>query len=397
MSVFYDTAINNAVSVELSVNLLRKLSTTRSKVPYVIMGIILLLVAIRLAMPPVGKWYINKTLKNGVAGYFGQIDDLSLTLMLGSYTIDGLVLRKAESLDKIRVDQPPYLVISSMNFRVFWKPLLKGNLRGKVDINNATVNLVHDPASEYTQTGAEGGGKGWLPTADALFPLTIEEVRIHNSQVRFLNPAAKPPIDLSINRIEMIAENITNGLEHDKKLPTSLDLTAIVPNSGNIKLFSEFNLNQEPMPFNLDANLVLDNLELLNPFFSYYMNFDVADGKLSLSTEAAGNDNCLKGYVKPVFENLDFRDTGEKYSSVSNFFIEQALALANFIVRFYPKDRTATKVEFEKHYDNFSVETWKTITGFFRNAFVQAYNPKIDHQLEVDDASTGCMTKKKEG
>ena len=378
-------------------SLFSKLSWSKSKTPFIVIGVILLLIAIRLALPPVGKYYINKTLKNGVAGYFGQIEDFDLTLILGSYTIEGLVLRKAETIDKIRVDQPPYLVISSLNFRVFWKPLLKGNLRGKVEIQNATVNLVHDPASEYSQTGAEGGGKGWLPTADALFPLTIEDVRIHDSEIRFVNPAAKPPIDLSIKKIEVIAENITNGLEHDKKLPSRLDFTAIVPDAGALKFFSEFNLNKKPTPFNLDANMVLDNLHALNPFFTYYMNFDVAEGKLSLSSEVAGNDNCMKGYVKPVLENLDFTERGENYTSVGNFFIEQGLALANFIIRFYPKDRTATKIEFEKNYDDFSIDTWKTISGFFRNAFVQAYTPKIDHQLDVDDASQRCMTKKKEG
>ncbi|WP_276497114.1 hypothetical protein [Pontibacter litorisediminis] len=54
---------------------------------------VLLLIALRLALPYLVKDYVNRTLE-GLPGYTGHVADIDLHLYRGAYAIDGLVLEE---------------------------------------------------------------------------------------------------------------------------------------------------------------------------------------------------------------------------------------------------------------------------------------------------------------
>lgn len=367
---------------------------TKKKKSFIgVLALIVALVAIRAAMPIVGKWYINKTLSNGVGGYYGEIKDLDILLIAGQYTIRGLELHKLTNGEVKKSNQPPYLSIAETRFHIFWKALFKGYMRGTVDVNRAVINLIHDSKSQYSQTGAEEGGKGWLPTADALFPMTIEDIRIRNSQVRFINPSAEPPVDVKITNIDLLAENITNAREIEKKRASRAKLEADIP-AGHLSAESNFSPLSAAVSFDVDTQLDFRDLTPLNPIFLHYLNFDVEQGSLSISSEVNGDEECMEGYVKPVFKDLEITDANESYKDFSNFLTEQGLGLVNLIVRNYPKDQTATKVEFAQTYEgDFSIKTWKSVGNLFKNAFVQAYDPRVDKELNANSQPKSCQKK----
>ena len=62
--------------------------------------ILVLLVGLRLALPYLVKNYVNKVLAD-IPGYYGQVEDIDLSLITGSYTIDQLYLNKVNAETEI--------------------------------------------------------------------------------------------------------------------------------------------------------------------------------------------------------------------------------------------------------------------------------------------------------
>ncbi|WP_313790809.1 hypothetical protein [Flagellimonas sediminis] len=58
--------------------------------------LIVLLLAFRLVLPYIVKNYVNKVLAD-IPGYYGHVEDIDLSLITGSYTIDRLYLNKVNA------------------------------------------------------------------------------------------------------------------------------------------------------------------------------------------------------------------------------------------------------------------------------------------------------------
>ena len=63
--------------------------------------IIVLLIVVRLLLPPIAMHQINKTLANDIEGYHGSINDLSMSIYKGAFSIGDLVIYEEASEDFI--------------------------------------------------------------------------------------------------------------------------------------------------------------------------------------------------------------------------------------------------------------------------------------------------------
>src|SRR5688500_5096878 len=86
--------------------------------------VIVLLIAIRIALPYVILHYANKTLAT-MPGYRGHIEDVDLALISGAYKVDSIYLNKYDSASD---SQTPFFGAKEIDLSVEWRSLFKGSL-----------------------------------------------------------------------------------------------------------------------------------------------------------------------------------------------------------------------------------------------------------------------------
>lgn len=117
-----------------------------------VVSIIIVLVAIRIALPYVIKDYANKKLDE-IEGYQGHIDDVDLSIIRGAYVIKGVTLEKTGG--KVPI---PFFSAARIDLSVEWSALFKGSVVGEIEITNPELNFVAAKSEEQKQTKP---GKNW--------------------------------------------------------------------------------------------------------------------------------------------------------------------------------------------------------------------------------------------
>src|SRR3954466_15549722 len=92
----------------------------------VLIGVVVLLVAVRLALPYIVTRYVNKVLGE-LEGYRGQIYDVDIHLLRGAYQIDSLKIFKINGNKEI-----PFIDIPLMDLSVEWQSLFNGKVVGEI-------------------------------------------------------------------------------------------------------------------------------------------------------------------------------------------------------------------------------------------------------------------------
>ncbi len=106
----------------------------------VILVLLVLLVALRLALPYIVLRYANRTLAE-MDGYYGHVDDIDIALLRGAYVIDSFYLNKvAENTGK----QTEFLSARSIDLSLEWKALFKGKLVGELIFDRPVLRFTND-------------------------------------------------------------------------------------------------------------------------------------------------------------------------------------------------------------------------------------------------------------
>ncbi|MFN3402707.1 MAG: DUF748 domain-containing protein [Cytophagaceae bacterium] len=332
--------------------------------------IVLILISFRIALPYIVLKYLNNTLSE-LNGYSGKVYDVDIHLLRGAYVIDCLVIDRVEKKMKT-----PFFQVERIDLSVQWRELTKGALVGEVEIFNPYLNFV--------ATAPNGENNDWREPIQDLFPLRINKLRVDNGEIHYRDYQKSPDIDLYMRNIQAEASNLTNSEKISETLVASIESRGTVMENGSFY----FNMKLDPFAdvptFDLDAKMEDLKATELNDFFMAYGNFDVQDGQIGLYIEAAANEGKLKGYVKPVIENLNVLKPQEEDHGPLRMIYEGIIEGLGEIFKNRPKDRIATTAEFSGDLENLKVNNWGIIVDIFRNAFVEALVPAIDHKINME-------------
>lgn len=98
-----------------------------SKKRYTIPIIILvLLIAFRLYLPILVRNNINKVLAD-IPGYYGQVEDVDISLIRGAYVLNGLYLNKVNAKTQV-----PFLNFPKSDISIEWKSLFHGKIVSEI-------------------------------------------------------------------------------------------------------------------------------------------------------------------------------------------------------------------------------------------------------------------------
>ncbi len=346
---------------------------------YIILSSILVFfIAIRITLPFIVKSIINTKISD-MEGYQGKIEDVDLGLIRGAFVLDKLFIEKFN--DCITV---PFVTIDKIDISIHWDALFKGKLAAKVIFKNPEVNFAVCDSNEGKKQVQDGSGVNWVTHLKGLILLQINRVEIINGIISYKDFSSSPNVNATISNLEMVMTNLSNVENKTTKLPSTLVATANTYGSGDLKIEGKLNV-LKTVP-DIDINLKLENVQLtqLNDFLNAYAKFDAEKGIFNLYTEVLIDDGNIKGYVKPILEDVKIFDWNNEDGS---FFGKIWEAIAGGIIKIFSnqqKDQFATEVPLSGSLNDLNVGVFPALVNILKNAFVEAFNKELEYSVGAD-------------
>ena len=196
--------------------------------------IVIAVVAIgfRIALPIMVTRYANGVL-DSIPGYEGRIADVDIHLWRGAYTIHQLDIVKIDVAPKTgKVSRAPVLEADTIDLSVEWGELVRGAVVGQGEFVRPTLNLYAGPArKEQTKAGDD-----FISKLRELLPLQINRFAVSDGELHFRNYAAQPDVDIYLDRINLVARNLTNSTKISDTLVATVSGEARAMKSGRVEL-----------------------------------------------------------------------------------------------------------------------------------------------------------------
>lgn len=363
-----------------------KLLWGKKWVRIVLIGV-LALVVIRLFLPSIMLHYVNKTLTE-MKGYYGHVDDIDIALIRGAYTLNNIYIN---SVDSVSGKQTPFFNSQIVDLSVEWGALFHGKVVGEMVFDNADLSFTKnktDPADVQKDTAQ------FLKLRKQLMPLRVNRCEINDGRLHYVDSTAKPPVNIWLNNMHLLAHNLINAVD-TSELPAR-----IVANAGLYDGELTFNMRLNPLAYypTFDMNAKLENTSLpkVNDFFKAYGKFDVSSGTLGLYTEVASANGKFVGYVKPVIKDLKVLGEEDRKDNILQKLWEGIVGAAALVLRNQKEKQIATKIPISGSFEKSNVDTWYAVLDLLHNAFIQALQPSIDYQINIQSVNTPNIVEKED-
>lgn len=129
------------------------------------------------------------------------------------------------------------------------------------------------------------------------------------------------------------------------------------------------------------------NLTYLKNFTEAYANFNFETGTMDFFAEMAMDEGKYEGYVKPILKNIKVINLNDNSESFWRKAWEVVVGTTLKIFQNQKKEQFATEVPFNGNIKSTDVGILATITNVFKNAFIDAFEAKIDDKVSLQDVN----------
>lgn len=346
---------------------------------YVIVGIIIVLIGIRLALPSIVKHYVNKQLQKS-KDYSGRVGDIDISLWRDAYEIKNISISKRNGQVKEPFFSAPFIDLS-----IQWSALFHHHINAKIYIQQPKLNFVKGPTPEKSQAGEN---TSWNQMLENLTPFQLNRLDIHDGEIHYKDDYSDPKVDIYFNQLGVSATNLSNARNQKLHLPAGIVADAKTIGNGTMNFNLQFNPVAPSPEYQLQADLTNVNLVALNDFLRAYGKFDVAHGNFAMFTSIAATNKAYEGYIKVFFNHLDvFQWKKERQKNILQIFWDAIVGAVTTVLKNQPQDQLATKIPISGVYTNSSVDLMSTIGTLLQNAFIRALLPKYDQKVTTTDVA----------
>jgi hypothetical protein len=338
-----------------------------------ILIVAVVLLAIRIALPYTLKSLINQRLEK-IPEYDGRVEDIDLHMWRGAYQLEGVEIVKVTGDTR-----EPFFKAEQIDFSLAWRDLFRGRFVGDFVLTGGALNIVNGPTEATSQKEAD---RRWQDVIEDLFPIEITRLEIRKSVIRFIDTEADPKVDIALNGLQVVVTGLRNK-PSDKRgpLPAELELRAKTIGNGDLRLFGGLDLLADQPRFKLNLELVNVNLPALNDFLLAYGNVDVSRGEFQLFMEVAAAEGKYDGYIKPFFDDVDFKNVSDEDKNVGQRIWENVVSGLSKLVKNKPRDQVATRIPFSGEFGDTDVGVLATIGNLLRHGFGRALAERFEGRV----------------
>ena len=336
--------------------------------------VLVLVAAILVVHTMLAIWvrdYVNRKLSE-MDEYRGHVDAVTLHLWRGAYAIHNVKIEKTTG--KVPV---PFFSAPLVDLSVEWHALFNGSLVAEIDFYRPRMNFVNAPSKANSQVGVD---KPWTDKIRQLFPLKINRFAVHGGEVHYCDFSKKPDVDVVIDRVQMVATNLTNSKKLSKTLNANIEIEGRPLREGDLR--SKIDLDPYAAKPTFSTQLEISEIPLvkLNDFAKAYAGITFEKGTLRVATEMDAKNGSFTGYVEPVFDQMAIFDPAHDTESPIDLIWQGIVGGLTRIIRNHPKDRFGTRVPLTGSFDDPAPEVLTTVFNVFRNAFIRAFEGKLSDE-----------------
>lgn len=355
----------------------KKLRTSLRLTSLILLMIVTLLIATRLALPSFLIWHVNHILAR-IPDYTGTIKDIDVSLIRGAYVIKELKLLKTNGQVPT-----PFFAVNEADLSVEWKAFFNGKVVGELNLAGAELNFVQGPSQANSQTSISDE---WLRVVKDLFPLRINRFEAENSSIHFRNLHSDPKVNVVLSNLHLIGTNLSNSRTPSKGLNAKINGSGFIEGKAPVKIQSTLDPSAATPRFEAELSMTKLPLTALNDYLRAYGNFDVEGGTIELYAAASARDGTLKGQIKPLAYDIKIFKSKTDNDSMMGFIWEALVAVASEIFENQRHQQLATVIEFEGKFDDPETSYWEIFFETVRNAFVKALKPGIRRESLASEA-----------
>ncbi|MBI1850279.1 MAG: DUF748 domain-containing protein [Planctomycetes bacterium] len=333
------------------------------------------LVGLRLALPSVLRWYVNRVIDENPL-YEGRIGDVGVHLWRGAYSISDVRLNKTTGNVPV-----PLFAAKRVDLAIQWDALWHGKLVGRMELDEPELNFVDAEEPSKMQTGAGGP---WLAMIQALSPFDINRALVHQGSIHFRAFHTREPVDVYLSKIEGSIENLTNVFDETAPLITTVTAKGLAMDQAEF----EYEMKLDPFSyrptFEVAGRLLGLDVTKTNSLARAYGAFDFEAGTFDLVVELNAKEGQLDGYVKPLFRDitvLSLRNDIPK-DNVLELFWEAVVEISSQLFRNQPHDVLATVIPLTGDLNGPQTDILTVVGNILRNAFIRAYLPRLEGTAE---------------
>lgn len=360
----------------------------RSKILWFVVIFVIALIVARAMLPIWVRDYVNRTL-NEMEDYSGHVADVDIHLWRGAYSIHGIEINKTGGGVPV-----PFFSAPAVDLSVEWKALFEGALVGEIHFERPKINFVNGKSEATTQVGVD---KPWTDKIRELFPLKINRFTVDGGEVHYRDFQRSPKVDLEIDRIRMVATNLTNSAQLSETLNAEVEISGRPLRAGSLRANIDLDPYAAQPTFALELEMDAIPLVKLNDFAKAYAAITFERGTLRLATAMNSKQGRFTGYVEPVFHEMAIFDPGEDNENPIDFIWQGIVGGLTRLIRNHPEDRFGTKVPVSGSFDDPAPAILQTVFNVFRNAFVKAFEGKLSNDdIDLEKIQESSETKKEE-
>jgi hypothetical protein len=350
--------------------------TRKRQTLIVLVALIVLLVAARIALPFVVEDYVNDKLAS-LDTYDGHIGDIDIHLWRGAYSIDDIEIVKKGASRPV-----PFFRTANLDLSVEWRSLFRGSIVSEASFDRPQVNLVQGRSDADSQLGDE---ENWNARLEELFPFRFNTIEVNDGTVRFLAPGIQTRDAITARRVYGHVSNLTNVLDTGKETFADFRITAEVLEGAPAVVAGSVNAFASQPTF--DVNLEVKKVELpqVNPWLREFIKADAEAGKFELYLELAAAEGKFKGYAKPILQDVDIYRSNEEEASALKRVWEGILDFAANVLENPDAEQVAARIPFTGTIKDPETSLFATIASVLRNAFISAFARSLEGSITLRD------------
>ena len=340
--------------------------------------IALLLLAGRVALPFGAKRLLNDRLQR-IPDYTGHIDDIGIHLWRGACSLHEVRIVKRNG--KVR---EPFFQAKRIYISLAWRELWHRKIVSNIRIDEGQLHFVKGPSAEESQTDLDNR---WQNLIQDIVPIDITNLVITDGLLRYIDTTRKPTVDLFVTHMWATATGLRNrpGEAKSGEFPAKITIEGDSLGAGKLELLVTAEPLADEPHFHLSLKLDKVNLPELNESLKAYAYVEVSRGTFSLVGEMAGRDGGFQGYVKPFFEDLDFKKIEDKETGLGSRIWERVVAAAAWVVKDKARDQLATRIPFEGKFGDAKAGLFATIATLYQHGFLHAFSPTVENSVHADN------------
>ena len=240
--------------------------------------------------------------------------------------------------------------------------------------------LYHKPKAAVAKEAVKATARAAKEVSnDPGVVLHAREMKLTDATVGFVNKDATPNYRVFIANTDLTVENFSNqkseGYGHAV-------LTGRFMGSGRTLVDLTLRAENHGPDFDLNAKIENTDLRAMNDVLRAHAKMDVDSGVLSVFSEISVKNGRVKGYVKPIFKDLDVYDKDQDDDKpLGKKLKEKAADVVAKVFKNRNRDEVATIATLEGPLENPKASTWEVLVNLVRNAFFRAILPGFEREV----------------